>query len=51
MPIAGRDAAELSSIMEGFRSGERPSTLMIRLMKGFSHDEIQAIAAWTAAQK
>jgi cytochrome c553 len=37
--------------MEAFRSGERPSTLMGRLMKGFSRDEIQAIAAWTAAQK
>lgn len=50
-PILGRDAADLSTSMEAFRSGERPSTVMGRLMKGFSHDEIQAIAAWTAAQK
>jgi sulfide dehydrogenase cytochrome subunit len=50
-PINGHDAAELSARMEAFRSGERPSTVMGRLMKGFSRDEIQALAAWTAAQK
>ena len=51
MPIAGRDAAELSASMQAFRSGERPSTLMGRLMKGFSPDEIQAIAAWVSAER
>jgi cytochrome subunit of sulfide dehydrogenase len=50
-PINGRNAAELSATMEAFRTGDRPSTVMGRLMKGFSHDEIQAIAAWTSAQK
>jgi cytochrome subunit of sulfide dehydrogenase len=51
MPINGRDAAALTTSMEAFRSGERPSTVMGRLMKGFSNDEIRAIAAWIAAQK
>jgi len=51
MPINGIDAAAMSASLEAFRSGERPSTLMGRLMKGFSHDEIQAIAAWVAAQR
>ena len=51
MPINGRDANDLSASMQAFRTGERPSTLMGRLMKGFSPDEIQAIAAWIAAQK
>jgi cytochrome c553 len=50
MPIDGRDAAELTSRMEAFRA-DRRFTIMGRLMKGFSHDEIQAIAAWIAAQK
>jgi len=36
--------------MEAFRSGERPSTVMGRIAKGFSDDEIHAIAAWLAAQ-
>jgi cytochrome c553 len=37
--------------MEAFRSAERPSTVMGRLMKGFSPDEIHTIAVWIAAQK
>jgi cytochrome c553 len=37
--------------MEGFRSGERPSTVMGRIAKGFSDDESRAIAAWLATQR
>jgi cytochrome subunit of sulfide dehydrogenase len=37
--------------MRGFRSGERPSTVMGRIAKGFSDDEIQSIAAWLAVQR
>jgi cytochrome c553 len=51
MPINGQDAATLAAAMTAFRTGERPSTLMGRLMKGFSPDDIQAIAAWISAQK
>jgi cytochrome c553 len=51
LPINGRDAGELTATMEAFRSAERPSTVMGRLMKGFSSDEIRAIAVWIAAQK
>jgi len=36
--------------MEGFRSGQRPSTVMGRIAKGFSDEEIRAIAGWLAAQ-
>jgi cytochrome c553 len=49
-PIRGGDAAEITAAMEAFRSGERPSTVMGRIAKGFSNDEIQAIAAWLAQQ-
>jgi sulfide dehydrogenase cytochrome subunit len=49
-PIRGRDPAEIVTAMEAFRSGERPSTVMGRIAKGFSDDEIRAIAAWLAAQ-
>jgi cytochrome subunit of sulfide dehydrogenase len=49
-PIRGRDPAEIVAAMEAFRSGQRPSTVMGRIAKGFSDDEIQAIAAWLAAQ-
>jgi cytochrome c553 len=31
--------------MKAFRSGQRPATVMDRIAKGFSDDEIRAIAA------
>ena len=37
--------------MTGFRDGSRPATVMTRIAKGFSDDELRAIAAWFAAQK
>ena len=37
--------------MTGFRDGSLPSTVMTRIAKGFSDDELRAIAAWLAAQK
>jgi len=49
-PIRNRDAGEIISAMQGFRSGERPSTVMGRISKGFTDDEIRAIAAWLATQ-
>ena len=49
-PIRGRDAQQIVAAMQAFRSGERPSTVMGRIAKGFSDDEIRAIAAWLAAQ-
>ena len=49
--IAGRDGTELLDRMEGFRSGQRPSTVMVRLMKGFTPSEMRAIAEYWAAQK
>jgi cytochrome c553 len=49
--LNGRDAAQLVSAMEQFRSGQRPSTVMDRIAKGFTDDETKAIAAWYAAQK
>ncbi len=49
-PLRGRDPAEIVAAMEAFRSGERSSTVMGRIAKGFSDDETRAIAAWLAAQ-
>ena len=50
-PIRGRDPAEIVAAMQEFRSGERSSTVMGRIAKGFSDDEIRAIASWLAAQR
>ena len=49
--LAGRDAAQLVTAMQDFKSGKRPSTVMDRIAKGFTDDEVKAIAAWFAAQK
>jgi cytochrome subunit of sulfide dehydrogenase len=38
------------SAMRDFRSGKRSATVMDRIAKGFSDDEIKVIAAWYGAQ-
>ena len=50
LPINGQGAAALSEAMLAYRSGERPSTLMGRLMKPLTPEEIAAIAAWISEQ-
>ena len=49
--LVGRSATEIVQQMQAFRSGQQSATVMDRLAKGFSDAEIQAIAAWYAAQK
>ncbi len=49
--IAGRPAAETVAAMQAFKAGQRNPTVMDRIAKGFTDDEIRAIAAWYAAQK
>jgi len=49
--LYGRDAGDIMTAMTGFRDGSVPATVMIRIAKGFSDDELRAIAAWLAAQK
>ena len=50
-PLTGRPAADISAAMVAFKAGQRPGTIMDRIAKGFSDEEIQAIAQWYAAQK
>lgn len=50
-PIQGRPADEIVASVLAFRAGQRPATVMDRIAKGFSEDEIRAIAAWISAQK
>jgi cytochrome c553 len=49
--LAGRNASDIVKEMQEFRAGQRPGTVMGRLAKGFSDEEVQAIAAWYAAQR
>jgi cytochrome c553 len=49
--IYGRDADATRSTLLAFRNGSMPATVMTRIAKGFSEDEIGSIAAWLATQK
>ena len=50
-PLTDRNPADIVAAMQAFKSGQRPATVMDRIAKGFSEDEVKAIAAWYAAQK
>jgi len=49
--LAGLERGAIVKAMQDFRAGQRAGTVMDRIAKGFTDDEIQAIAAWYAAQK
>ena len=49
--INGRPAAEIVAAMQAYRADERSPTVMNRIAKGFSDDEVRAIAVWLAEQR
>jgi cytochrome c553 len=49
--LHGLDQAAIVRAMQDFRSGQRAATVMDRIAKGFTEAEIQAIAAWYAAER
>jgi cytochrome c553 len=49
--LAGLERAAIVRAMQEFRSGTRAATVMDRIAKGFTDEEIQAIAAWYATQR
>ncbi len=49
--LAGLERAAIVKAMQDFRAGQRAATVMDRIAKGFTDDEVQAIAAWYAAQR
>jgi cytochrome subunit of sulfide dehydrogenase len=49
--LVGAKADDIVSAVQEFRSGKRPATVMDRIAKGFTDDEIKAIADWYGAQK
>jgi cytochrome c553 len=52
MPVlAGRERAEIARLMQEFRSGKRPATVMHQIARGYNDDQVDAIAAYLSAQK
>jgi cytochrome subunit of sulfide dehydrogenase len=49
--LAGLDRGVIVRAMQDFRSGTRAATVMDRIAKGFTDQEIEAIAAWYATQR
>lgn len=49
--INGQAADTLMAAMAAFRSGQKPSTVMGRIAKGYTDEELRPIAAWLATQK
>ena len=49
--IYGMPAEKFTKALAGFKSGEKESTVMQRISKGYSDDEIKAMAGYFAAIK
>ena len=49
--LAGYDKASMIKSMADFKSGARPATLMHQMSKGYSEQQVEAIASYFAAQK
>ena len=48
--LAGMPAAYLAEQMRAFRGGSRPATVMHQIAKGYNDAQIDALAAYFAAQ-
>ena len=48
--LAGLPAPQLAEQMKAFKSGSRPATVMHQLARGYSDAQIDALAAYFAAQ-
>ena len=49
--LAGLPRDYVATQMRAFRDGKRPATVMHQIAKGYSDAQIDAMAAWFAAQK
>ncbi|HSH85348.1 MAG TPA: c-type cytochrome [Guyparkeria sp.] len=49
-PLAGMDKGRFVESMIAFRNGSRPATIMDRVAKAFTDEEIEAMADFFAAQ-
>ena len=50
IPLAGLPREHIATQMRAFRDGKRPATVMHQVAKGYNDAQIDAMAAWFAAQ-
>ena len=52
MPVlSGQQKTYLAQQMQDFKAGRRPATIMHQIAKGYSDEQIEALAAYFSAQK
>jgi cytochrome c553 len=51
IPLAGLPKDFLVAQMKAFKDGKRPATVMHQHAKGYTDEQIEAIAAWFAERK
>jgi len=51
IPLAGLPRDHVATQMRAFRDGKRPATAMHQIAKGYTDQQIDAMAAWFASQK
>jgi cytochrome c553 len=49
--IAGVEKERILTLLKEFRDGKRPATVMHQHSKGYTDEQLEAIAGWFAAQK
>ena len=49
--LAGQQRTYLMQQMQDFKTGKRPATVMHQLSKGYTDEQIEALAAYFSAQK
>jgi cytochrome c553 len=49
--LAGLDRDYILNQLMAFRSGQRPATIMHQITKGYSQEQLEAVAGYFAAQK
>ena len=49
--LAGQSKADLVQKMNDFRDGKRPATIMHQIAKGYTNEQVEAMAAWFEQQK
>jgi cytochrome c553 len=48
--LQGQEPEAIVAAMQAFRTGQRETTVMDRIAKGFTEEETRAIAAWVSQQ-
>jgi sulfide dehydrogenase cytochrome subunit len=50
-PLAGMSADKMLAMLDDYRSGNQPATIMHQIVKGYTPDQLRLIAGYLAAQQ